>query len=81
MTMQDALAKHLTRNCAAWGIGDAGIAANEMSRVALEFLLDPPPEVAQAVARAAWHSGSGQKPEAVWRAGIIAGLNPSPVAA
>lgn len=80
-TMQKILTKRLADVCGAWGIQDAEIAAGQMARIALETLQYPTDEMCSAVRRAAWFSASGQKPENVWRAGIMASLNPSPVPA
>ena len=46
-----------------------------IARAVLMAVRDGSPAVTQAVARAAWHSGSGQNPAVVWTAGVDAILN------
>lgn len=47
-------------------------------RAVLMAVRDGSPEVSRQVARAAWHSGSGQNPAVVWASGIDAILNEPP---
>ncbi len=44
------------------------------ARAAIEAMREPTSEVVGAVARRAWHSGSGVDPATVWAAGINAAL-------
>lgn len=46
-----------------------------IARAVLMAVREPGEDVARSVGRAAWHSGSGQRPENVWAAGIDAILN------
>lgn len=49
----------------------------EVARAVLMAVREPGGDVARQVGRAAWHSGSGQRPENVWAAGIDAILSES----
>jgi hypothetical protein len=81
-TMQDILAERLTSECAAWGIGDARIAANGIARRVIEILREPTPAMIEAGNLGLAANGVDNVEDddalACWSRMVEAALNPSP---